>query len=146
MSNELLMEAKEALTRAHDHLIWLTSKLPMQYFGLVDPDIVQECAYMIDRIDARLAEPQDGAMELVGKIRDARLVSTRDKSYRRFVLTDSEAAALIEARDRTVPRAMLEEVYCEGYAVGYIQPMRSTKSQDIDRIAAKYRVKVEATK
>ena len=160
--NELLMEAKEALTRAHDHLMELTSKLPMQYFGLVDPDIVQECGHMIDKIDARLAEPQDGemdklreclrwisygaglsmsdaeyrvwakkraedelngrymsevtetavgeyrdkldvselqagAMELVGKIRDARLVSTKDKSYRRFILTDETATALIES-------------------------------------------------
>ena len=50
------------------------------------------------------AAPLIETMELVGKIREARIAGGNRLII--FLLTDFEAAALIEASDRTVPRAM----------------------------------------
>lgn len=56
-----------------------------------------------------------------------------------FILTDAEAAALIEP---SVPREMLEEIWDAGKGVPYtIDPTRA-RGEDIEYIAAKHGVKV----
>jgi len=62
-ARELLKEARGQIAQAHDHLMELTAKLPMQYFGLVDGNIVQAEDYFIGKIDAYLAAPSESAIE-----------------------------------------------------------------------------------
>ena len=47
-----LLEARALLARMRDHLMELSAKLPMQYFGLVDGGIIQDSDNLIARIDA----------------------------------------------------------------------------------------------
>lgn len=67
-ARELLREARAELAKAHDHLMELTAKLPMQYFGLVDSGIIQDSGNLLTRIDVALAEPAPDAMEIVDKL------------------------------------------------------------------------------
>ena len=62
-ARELLEEARDEIVKAHNHLMELTAKLPMQYFGLVDGNIIQAEDCFIGKIDAYLAAPSESAME-----------------------------------------------------------------------------------
>lgn len=55
---ELLQEAAKIQARAHDHLMELSAKLPMQYFSLVDSGIIQDLGNLMGRITAAIAEPE----------------------------------------------------------------------------------------
>jgi hypothetical protein len=66
-ARELLKEARAELAKAHDHLMELTAKLPMQYFGLVDGNIIQAEDCLIDQIDAYLAAPSNACPKCDGK-------------------------------------------------------------------------------
>ena len=72
-ARELLKEARGELAKAHDHLMELTAKLPMQYFGLVDGNIIQSADCFIGKIDAYLAAPSETAAlrDLVRRMRIA---------------------------------------------------------------------------
>lgn len=137
---ELLKPVRDILAKAHNHLMEIMEKLPMDSFQVVDPGIIQDAGYWIDRIDATLAEPQD-AMELVRKIREKKYYNTDIMLPPRmgYALIAPEAAALIEARDRTVPREMLDEIVKKCWPMGNGPLYDKT----MDAIAAKYRVKVE---
>ena len=76
-------------------------------------------------------------MELVGKIREKLDInrSTANRPIMAWTLSDSEAAALIEARDGTVPRAMMMEVLIYSNSVGF-------NWNEVYTIAAKHGVKV----
>ena len=126
-ARELLKEARAELAKAHDHLMELTAKLPMQYFGLVDGDMIQSEDCAIAKIDAYLAAPSESAMEMVRKIR------RNDDDIKFFHLTDTEAAALIEGLQRRVPSALFDEII-------EIQPLSYAK---LGRAFAKHGVKVE---
>ena len=91
-ARELLKEARAELAKAHDHLMELTAKLPMQYFGLVDGNIIQAEDCLISQLDAYLAAPSEGAMEMVRRIRSCSPFISDGNPY----LTDSEAAALLK--------------------------------------------------
>lgn len=142
---ELLKEARGQLAAMHDHLMELTAKLPMQYFGLVDSGLIQDAGNLIERINAGLAKPAPDAMEIVRLLREGWYSgdSPDDAESVEFIykLTDSVAAALIESR-RVVPRAMLEEIWYKGNKHGYEQG-EDELDEDIDAIAAKHGYKVE---
>lgn len=72
-ARELLREARAELAKAHDHLMELTAKLPMQYFGLVDGNIIQAEDCLVDKLDAYLAAPSESAAlrDLVRRMRHA---------------------------------------------------------------------------
>ena len=55
-----------------------------------------------------------------------------------FTLTDTEAAAQIEQYGRRVPRAMLDDIWLNGYKC-----QQGKKNTDMADIAAKYGVKIE---
>ena len=104
-ARELLKEARAELAKAHDHLMELTAKLPMQYFGLVDGDMIQAEDCFIDKISAYLSAPDEDAMEVVQRIRDWHRVGVDGvfmSNRVSFNLSDSEAAALITAHDAAI--------------------------------------------
>ena len=133
-ARELLKEARAELAKAHDHLMELTAKLPMQYFGLVDGDIIQAEDYLISQLDAYLATPSESAMEMVRQIRDLESYGGGDYEY---YLDATEAAAKIEGLQRRVPRKMLYEINdLEDDFPQNVDPK-------IDAIAAKHGVEVD---
>jgi len=107
-ARELLKEARAELAKVHDHLMELTAKLPMQYFGLVDGNIIQAEDCLIDQIDAYLAAPIESAMEMIGEIRADNPVDNGEFIEHNWTLSDSDAAALIESGRGD--GAMLDEV------------------------------------
>lgn len=133
--NELLKEAR-------DVLIEFGAGRRLNDLGYAELD------KLLARINAYLAAPQVDAMELVGEIREI----YREAGYESYMCggdtkateiilgeADSETAALIEARDRTVPRAMLEEIAGVGFDRGFDL---DSKPISFDAIAAKYGIKV----
>ena len=135
-AGELLKEARAELAKAHDHLMELTAKLPMQYFGLVDGDMIQSEDCAIAKIDAYLAAPSESAMEMVRKIREEGEYNDshgKKEPANTFALLDTEAAALIEGLQRRVPSALFDEII-------EIQPLSYAK---LGRAFAKHGVKVE---
>ena len=134
-ARELLKEARAELAKAHDHLMELTAKLPMQYFGLVDGDIIQSEDRLVNKIDSYLAAPSESAMEMVRQIRDLESYGGGDYEY---YLDATEAAALIEGYGRRVPRAMLEEIWMEASRFD-----ANGEYKSIDEIAAKHGVEVD---
>jgi len=76
--------------------------------------------------------PSD-AVKLVKKIREGS-VFRHDLSERYYKLLDAEAAALITAHPRKVPRAMLDEIYSLGYSQG--TDCASLEDDGVDNMAA----------
>jgi hypothetical protein len=143
-ARELLKEARAELAKAHDHLMELTAKLPMQYFGLVDGNIIQVEDCLIDQIDAYLAAPSESAMEMVERIRkifeDAACYANDDHAeYSELLkIARGNAAALIEGYGRRVPRKMLQEVFQLGMtAHAYEEP-----APTLVEISAKHGIEV----
>jgi len=138
-ARELLKEARVELDKVHDHLMELTAKLPMQYFGLVDGNIIQAEDCLISQLDAYLAAPSESAMEMVRKIRaDHEVVNDQDCGPV-FNLSDSDAAALIEGLQRRVPRKMCEHLY----NAGVNSVLRPPRPNVVDEITSEFGVKVE---
>jgi hypothetical protein len=98
---ELLQEAAKIQARAHDHLMELSAKLPMQYFGLVDSGIIQDLGNIMGRITAALASPEPDAMELVDQ-----LAAIINSPFDTVENRKEKAAALIADYGRRVPRAI----------------------------------------
>ena len=118
---ELLKEARAELAKAHDHLMELTAKLPMQYFGLVDGNIIQAEDCLISQLDAYLAAPSEGAMEMVRRIRSCSPFISDGNPY----LTDFDAAALIEdyaARETAALRGLVRRMRRAGNMVRDAMP------------------------
>ena len=90
---------------------------------------------MTDRIDTALAAPEPDAMEIADKIRE---MSISYSGFESFDLSYDDAAALIEQYGRRVPRAMLDEIWLNGYKC-----QQGKKNTDMADIAAKYGVKIE---
>lgn len=131
-----LLEARALLARMRDHLMELSAKLPMQYFGLVDSGIIQDSNNLIARIEAA---PEPNAMEIVRQVREGSVAGhTLSSNY--WKLPDPEAAALIADQGKRVPRAMLEEVY----RLGYSSAVEEGKWKiSYDTIAEKFHVAIE---
>jgi len=139
-ARELLKEARGELAKAHDHLMELTAKLPMQYFGLVDGNIIQAEDCLISQLDAYLAAPSESAMEMVGRVRDGG-INRCEESFD-FDLSNSDAAALIEGLQRRVPRKMLDEII--QYTEGMVEWNGEVSNYEfVDKIAAKHGVVIE---
>jgi hypothetical protein len=70
---------------------------------------------MADRIDAYLAAPSESAMETVRKIRETEFITDVYGNIvgTKPILSDSDAAALIEGLQRRVPRKMLNDIMAE---------------------------------
>jgi hypothetical protein len=132
-ARELLKEARAELAKAHDHLMELTAKLPMQYFGLVDGNIIQAEDCLVDKLDAYLAAPSESAMEMVRKIREIHEVFPDS-----YAIDDLDAAALIEGLQRRVPRTMLREIWDAGRRYSAV-----ALDEIVDNIAAKHGVVIE---
>jgi hypothetical protein len=95
-----------------------------------------EQAILAKHIGDVLAELEPDAMEIVLKVREGSVAGhTLSSNY--WKLTDSEAAALI-ADYRRVPRAMLDEIWLNGY-----QCKDGKKDTDMAEIADKHDYKVE---
>ena len=93
---------------------------------------------ILSRIDSALAAPEPDAMELVRQVREGSVAGyTLSSNY--WKLTNSEAVALIEQYAKRVPRALLEEIWNDGYFDGVDQ----SKDVQFEKIAAKYGYKVE---
>lgn len=147
-ARELLKEARAELAKAHDHLMELTAKLPMQYFSLVDGNIIQAEDCLISQLDAYLATPSEGAMEMARAIEAAikpqYIESPNGRGGVMVVSKDyTAAAALIEGLQRRVPRAMLEDIndfYLAANDGGRCYANDGTEYKSIDEIAAKHGV------
>lgn len=126
-TRELLKEARAELAKAHDHLMELTAKLPMQYFGLVDGNIIQAEDCLIGKLDAYLAAPSESAMEMARETVDTigremlALGKEIDTSYGPMQppeIQEDKAipylAALIEGLQRRVPSAMWNDIASSG--------------------------------
>lgn len=112
----------------------------------VDPNIKGqeiEKHYLLQRIDAALAEPELDVMELVEKIREKKDYNTDAGLPPRmgYTLITPEAVALIAAHGKRLPRAMLAELCEYGLNCGFIP--ETSRKIDLDEIAAKYGVKIE---
>jgi len=156
-ARELLKEARAELAKVHDHLMELTTKLPMQYFGLVDGNIIQAEDCLIDQIDAYLAAPEEDAMEIARQAVDAMgremlaLGTEIDTSYGPMQPPEIQEdravpylAALIEGMRRRVPRAMLEDVAeVEAGLMDYNGAYTKLTDNSINLIAAKHGVVIE---
>ena len=143
-ARELLKEARAELAKAHDHLMELTAKLPMQYFGLVDGNIIQAEDCLISQLDAYLAAPSESAMEMVGRVRDGG-INRCEESFD-FDLSNSDAAALIEGLQRRVPRKMLEDLLDMCFDLGdeyFLKGGKEYAEQAVARILAKHGVEVD---
>jgi len=81
--------------------------------------------------------PSD-AVELVDKVREG-AVQGHTLSSNYWKLNESDAAALITARERVVPTAMLEEVWIHGHDYAFDK----TISANIDKIIEKYGYRAE---
>jgi len=130
---ELLKQSRELI----NHSI---SKFPMGETELYEAEKLR------DKIDEFLAKPAPDAMEMVRHIEEILESANYDCSERLMEKARGEAAALIEAYGRRVPRAMLEEVFDNGYQSGdefgaYEDIDQERKN--FDAIAAKYGVKIE---
>ena len=152
---KLLEEAAKVLAQAHNHLMELTAKLPMQYFGLVDSGIIQDSDNLIARITAALSAPEPDAKAILRQVVAIYRKADEDAASREigvgaedaiYEKADSEAAALIESHRKRVPRAMLEEIFDNGYQAGDefgayddIDPAR----KDFDAIAEKFGYRAE---
>lgn len=100
-----------------------------------------------DRIDEFLAKPAPDAMEIVRQIREPVRINLEEIKETEteikityeieYKIGKSEAAALIESR-RVVPRAMLDEIWLNGY-----QCKDGKKDTDTAEIATKHGYKVE---
>jgi len=97
-------------------------------------------AKVIKRIDAALSAPEPDAMEVVDRMRRMLCVFNyaNGDSETVWELDKAEAAALIASYSRRVPRAMLDEIWLNGY-----QCKDGKKDTDMAEIAAKYGYKVE---
>ena len=87
------------------------------------PHVVAAIAAVLHPIEV----PSD-AGELVEKIR-----ANKPGSFTGLLLSKDEAAALLTAHSRTVPREMLDEIWLNGY-----QCANGKKDTDMADIAAKY--------
>ena len=146
-ARELLKEARAELAKAHDHLMELTAKLPMQYFGLVDGDIIQSEDCLVNKIDSYLAAPSESAMETAMRIGKECLQWREDPdspSGPGVYFDAVKAAALIEGMRRRVPRAMLDDVAeVEAGLIQYYGEYTKLTDNSKNSIAAKYGVVIE---
>ena len=126
MNRELLEEAANKLGEAWDAC----------QTGIMFNCLTREIRDLIARINAFLATPNLIPTEMVEKIRAA-----HEDGNGNFALSDSEAAALIEAHSKRVPRAMLEELrkYWRTCAMLRQEP----DAEEEKKIADKHSVKVE---
>jgi len=104
---KLLEEAAKALGTVQHYFPSQEQGEAGTHEGLAVAD-VDACQRLLSRIDAALAALEPDAMEIVWKVRDANCPGEWVGPIE-FDLTDTEAAALIEARDKRVPSVMLED-------------------------------------
>ena len=92
------------------------------------PHVVAAIASCLHPIEV----PND-AGKLVQKLRTKSWITTGSFPYQDFTFSFDKAAALITAHSRTVPRAMLDEIWLNGY-----QCANGKKDTNMADIAAKY--------
>lgn len=149
---ELLKEARGASIMVLDGLNARIDRASKQGEPIPVYDGIVELHELIGKINAYLATPAPDAMGLVEKIRGfSACILQRKPSMRTdndpgevekistdWMLSEVEAAALIESYGRRVPMKMLTEIF--NNAVDWV-PIGD--SERVDEIAAEYGVKVE---